>query len=59
MPLVNEVKRLGKVVHVLFFENEGLSDDLRLASDYLWGGFEQIFLEQWRINPQGERSSGE
>jgi len=50
VPLINEVKRLGKVVHVLFFENEGLSDDLRLASDYLWGGFEQMFLEQWRIN---------
>ena len=59
VPLINEVKRLGKVVHVLFFENEGLSDDLCLASDYLWGGFEQMFLTQWRKASQGEWPSGE
>ena len=53
VPLINEVKRRGKVVHVLFFENEGLSDDLRLACDYLWGGFEGLFIKQWKNAPQG------
>jgi uncharacterized LabA/DUF88 family protein len=38
VPLVEEVKRLGKVVHVAFFgeKGDGLSPELRLASDRFW-----------------------
>lgn len=47
VPLVEEVKRLGKLVYTAFFANWGMSDDLRLASD----GFidlEEAFFELWR-----------
>jgi hypothetical protein len=33
VPLIKEVQSLGKVVYVTFFEREGLSPALRLASD--------------------------
>jgi uncharacterized LabA/DUF88 family protein len=33
VPLVKEVKTLGKVVYVAFFEKEGLNSELRLAAD--------------------------
>lgn len=33
VPLIQEVKRLGKLVYLLFFEEEGLSPELRLESD--------------------------
>jgi uncharacterized LabA/DUF88 family protein len=48
VPLVEEAKRLGKVVHVTFFgEKEyGLSPDLRLASDRFWD-LEEVFAEAW------------
>jgi uncharacterized LabA/DUF88 family protein len=48
VPLVEEVKRLGKVVHVVFFgeRNRGLSPELRLASDRFWE-FEHAFLDYW------------
>jgi uncharacterized LabA/DUF88 family protein len=35
VPLVEEVKRLGKVVHVAAFSS-GLSEDLKLAADYFY-----------------------
>jgi hypothetical protein len=48
VPLVEELKRMGKVVYLVFFAHEGLSNDLRLACDhfvdlthsfsYGWGG---------------------
>jgi NYN domain-containing protein len=49
VPLVEEVKRLGKRVYILFFggEKSGLNRELRLAAD----GFFDIsepFVEQWR-----------
>ena len=34
LPVVEEVKRLGKLVYVWFFAQEGLHPDLRLAADY-------------------------
>ena len=46
VPLVEEVKRLGKIVYVCFFGN-GLSPDLKLACD----GFHDVtesFLANWR-----------
>jgi uncharacterized LabA/DUF88 family protein len=48
VPLVEEVKRLGKVVHVCFFREKGrgLSPDLRLASDPFWA-LEQGFVASW------------
>jgi uncharacterized LabA/DUF88 family protein len=48
VPLVEEVKRLGKVVHVAFFlaKGHGLSPDLRLASDYFWD-ISMLFAEAW------------
>jgi uncharacterized LabA/DUF88 family protein len=33
VPLVDEVKRLGKIVYVMFFSANGLSPDLKLAAD--------------------------
>jgi NYN domain len=49
VPLVEEVKRLGKGVRVAFFEGSGLSDELRLASDtvlYL----DDLFLRWWKVH---------
>lgn len=49
LPLVEEVKRLGKVVHVAFFRGEGsgLSPNLRLASDWFWD-LGTVFTGLWR-----------
>jgi uncharacterized LabA/DUF88 family protein len=33
VPLVNEVKRLGKVVYVIFFKDTGFNRNLALAAD--------------------------
>jgi uncharacterized LabA/DUF88 family protein len=45
-PLVDEVKRLGKVVHLCFFQN-GLNQALRLGADHFTDITGQ-FLQQWR-----------
>jgi uncharacterized LabA/DUF88 family protein len=34
VPVVEELKRLGKLVYIWFFAQEGLHPDLRLAADY-------------------------
>jgi uncharacterized LabA/DUF88 family protein len=47
VPLVEEVKRLGKGVYVAFFSGAGLNDKLRLASDTFFL-IEKAFLESWR-----------
>jgi uncharacterized LabA/DUF88 family protein len=49
VPLVEEVKRLGKVVHVVFFgeKGRGLSPELRLASDRFWE-MEDAFTTSWK-----------
>lgn len=44
--LVEEVKRMGKVVYVQFFGTAGLSPELRLASDYFFD-MEKSFFAQW------------
>jgi len=57
VPLVEEVKRLGKVVHVAFFEGEGcgLSPELRLASDNFWH-LNEFFLGSWRDHTAEDRT---
>lgn len=47
VPLVEEVKRLGKVVYLLFFRGDPLNDKLMYASDTFHEGFGQIFVEAW------------
>ncbi len=47
VPLVEEVKRLGKRVHVRFFESDGLHPDLKRASDRFVDLTEQ-FIKQWQ-----------
>jgi uncharacterized LabA/DUF88 family protein len=48
VPLVAEVKRLGKVVYVAFFRDKGfgLSEDLELSSDRSFE-FSTLFREKW------------
>jgi uncharacterized LabA/DUF88 family protein len=47
VPIVNEVKRMGKVVYVAFFYEAGLSPALRLASDEYFP-LDEFFCKQWR-----------
>jgi len=47
VPLVKEVKRLGKVVYVAFFSKSGLNPDLRLASDMFFA-MDEFFLDRWK-----------
>jgi NYN domain len=53
VPLVEEVKRLGKNVRVAFFEESGLSDDLRLAADTVMYP-DEFFLGVWKEYKQIE-----
>lgn len=48
VPLVDEVKRLGKLVYVIFFTDPaaGLNDDLRLAADYFLD-LTTTFFDRW------------
>lgn len=53
VPLITEVKRLGKVVYVVFFRDCGLSTELQLAADMFFE-MEDFFLEHWRtVNVKG------
>ena len=47
VPLITEVKRLGKVVYLAFFEEFGLSPELRLAADNYFD-MSQFFLDRWK-----------
>ena len=47
VPLVQEVKRLGKRVHVCFFPTDGLSPDLKLASD-CFIDLTNTFIQTWK-----------
>jgi uncharacterized LabA/DUF88 family protein len=47
VPLVEEVKRLGKVVYVSFFKGSGLNEDLELASDTFFY-LDDFFWGQWK-----------
>lgn len=46
VPMVNEVKRMGKVVYVVSFYESGLNPALRLASDECFG-IDAFFCSQW------------
>jgi uncharacterized LabA/DUF88 family protein len=48
VPLVEEVKRLGKIVYVAFFEGKehGLNPDLIIASDFFWHT-NDLFVDAW------------
>jgi len=46
VPLIEEVKRLGKRVHVLFLADEGLNPALKLAADEFYG-LTAAFLAGW------------
>ena len=47
VPLITEVKRLGKIVYVAFFRDYGLSTELHLAADMFFE-MEHFFLKRWR-----------
>jgi uncharacterized LabA/DUF88 family protein len=49
VPLVEDVKRLGKLVHVAFLAEEGggLSPELYLASDVFWP-IDYLFMNSWQ-----------
>jgi hypothetical protein len=46
VPMIDEVKRLGKVVYVSFFYSSGLNPLLRLASDECFQ-LDDFFTKQW------------
>lgn len=46
VPLLDEVKRLGKLTYVAFLENHGLNPDLRLVADEFFG-MEWILRDTW------------
>jgi NYN domain len=56
VPMVEEVKRMGKVVYVAAFYESGLSPTLRLASDECFG-IDKFFFDQWR-KAEGITESG-
>jgi uncharacterized LabA/DUF88 family protein len=47
VPLVEEIKRLGKIVTVGFFRGPGLGPELRLAADH-FADLTQWFGQSWR-----------
>jgi uncharacterized LabA/DUF88 family protein len=47
VPLIAEVKRMGKVVYVLFFSESGLNPELQLASDRFFD-LMPFFSDQWK-----------
>ena len=46
VPLVKEVKRMGKVVYSVFFQKPSMSPDLRLASDHTLY-LDESFIQSW------------
>lgn len=53
VPIVQEVQRLGKVVYVLFLRAEGLSNELRLASDLTFV-LDELIAAKWQNKPSSE-----
>lgn len=51
VPMVNEVKRMGKVVYVAFLYDHGLSPALRLASDECFR-LDEFLCKQWQPAPE-------
>lgn len=48
VPLVEEIKRLGKIVFVAFFEREGMNSDLKLASDF-FVPIDDALIDSWNF----------
>lgn len=48
VPLIQEVKRMGKVVYLGFFKDQGLADELRLECDSFFDVTE-VFLANWGL----------
>lgn len=55
VPLVQEVKRLGKIVFVGSFLDSGFSDELRLASDWTFD-LTRPFVHEWLTELGGSES---
>ncbi len=52
VPLIEEVKRQGKVVYLVFFRDEGLNQDLWMAADSYFE-MKQFFIDSWnRFNQE-------
>ena len=52
VPLIEEVKRQGKVVYLVFFKEEGLNEALWLAADSYFE-MKQFFVDSWnRFNQE-------
>jgi uncharacterized LabA/DUF88 family protein len=47
LPLLEEVRRLGKLIHIVFFRSSGLNDSLRLEAD-IFHDLAALFLDRWR-----------
>lgn len=58
IPLVEEVKRLGKVVYLVFFKDEGLNQDLWMAADSYFE-MKQFFLDCWNKATQADKENTE
>lgn len=58
VPLVEAVKRLGKVVYLVFFKRTGLSDDLWMAADAFFE-MEPFFNDCWRKELEGLNDAGD
>lgn len=58
VPLVEEVKRLGKIVCIVFFETSGLNPILKLAADFFLP-LEDAFIESWQTFESGHREKHE
>ena len=52
VPLVEELKRLGKVVYLVFFKRTGLSQDLWMAADSFFE-MEPFFIDCWKKESKG------
>ncbi len=57
VPLINEVKRLGKIVYVFSFSQSGLNPELRLASDRYFE-MEPFFYDCWKAYAGKSASAG-
>lgn len=57
VPLVEELKRLGKVIYVMFFRQNGLSAALRLSSD-MYFELDEFYAQQWAPLPDCPKEGG-
>jgi hypothetical protein len=55
VPLVQEIKRLGKRVHLCFFAGQGLNPNLKLAADH-FADLTQDFMQHWILDLQARKA---